>query len=87
MGRVALLPIGPLPPERALAQHRLAGVVRRLVGEVVLVVPLTRHLAAFVSYVYYKHDFGNDVLLPITFPHALNRQGVNIGVNAWLPLR
>jgi hypothetical protein len=48
---------------------------------------LTRHLAAQVSYIYYKHDFGSDILLPVAFPHRLDRQGVNFGLNVWLPLR
>lgn len=47
---------------------------------------LTRHLAAQVSYVFYKHEFGSNVLLPAAFPHRLDRQGVNFGLNMWFPL-
>jgi hypothetical protein len=48
---------------------------------------LTRHLAAQVSYLYYNHDFGQSVGLPLGFPQALDRQGVNFGLTVWLPLR
>jgi hypothetical protein len=48
---------------------------------------LNRHLAAYVSYQLYKHDFGGQVRLPLGFPNYLDRQGVQFGVNAWLPLR
>ncbi len=48
---------------------------------------LTRHLAAHVSYILYRHDFDDQVLLPTGFPQSLNRRGVNFGLNAWLPLR
>jgi hypothetical protein len=47
---------------------------------------LTRYLAAQVSYLFYKHDFGRSVALPSRFPQALDRQGVNIGVTVFFPL-
>ena len=48
---------------------------------------ITRHLAARVAYVYYQHDFGNQVRLPLGFPQALERNGVQFGINAWIPIR
>jgi hypothetical protein len=48
---------------------------------------LTRYIAAQVSYLYYDHDFQQSVLLPVTFPHDLRRNGVRFGLTAWLPLR
>ena len=48
---------------------------------------ITRHLAAYISYQLYRHDFGTQVRLPIGFPQYLDRQGVNFGLNVWVPLR
>jgi hypothetical protein len=47
---------------------------------------LTRFLAAQVSYLYYDHDFGESVRLPLGFPHAVNRNGVRAGLTVFFPL-
>ena len=45
-----------------------------------------RSLAAYASYYYYLYNFGNDVTLPTGTVRALDRNGVRVGVTAWLPL-
>lgn len=47
---------------------------------------LNRHMATYVTYGYYRHDFGNSVLLPDSFPHYLDRNGVRFGLSVFLPL-
>jgi hypothetical protein len=47
---------------------------------------LNRYMAAHVTYLFYQHDFGNQINLPIGFPQSLDRQGVQFGLSVWLPL-
>jgi hypothetical protein len=47
---------------------------------------LSRYLAARAAYIFYHHDFDNQIRLPIGFPQALDRQGVQVGLSVWLPL-
>ncbi len=47
---------------------------------------LTRHLAALVSYQFYKHEFGDAVHLPFGYPAATDRQGVRFALDVWFPL-
>ena len=48
---------------------------------------LSHNLAAYVRYAYYRHDFAQSIRLPSGFPQALTRNGVDFGLNVWLPLR
>jgi hypothetical protein len=45
-----------------------------------------RNLAAYASYYYYRYNFGTDVTLPVGVVQELDRNGVRVGLNAWLPL-
>jgi hypothetical protein len=47
---------------------------------------LTRYIAANASYLFYDHDFGQSVVLPLGFPHATNRHGVRAGLTVFFPL-
>jgi hypothetical protein len=47
---------------------------------------ITRNLAAYASYYYALSDFDADVVLPPGVPRHIDRQGVRVGVTAWLPL-
>ena len=49
--------------------------------------PVSRHLAAYERYAYYKHDFAQSIVLPLGFPQDLSRNGVDFGLNFWLPVR
>jgi hypothetical protein len=49
-------------------------------------IALTRHLAAFATYLYYHYDFGRGVNLPTGVASKLDRQGVRVGISGWLPL-
>jgi hypothetical protein len=47
---------------------------------------LTRHLAAFGRYVYYRYHFDSGVSLDPRFVPTLDRQGVRVGVSASIPV-
>ena len=47
---------------------------------------VSRHLATYAEYFYYHYDFGQSVTLPGYLPPRLDRQGVTVGLTAWLPL-
>ena len=47
---------------------------------------LTRNVAAFARYLYYHYNFGGAVQLPTGFVRELDRQGVRVGIQAWVPL-
>jgi hypothetical protein len=47
---------------------------------------INRFLAAQASYLFYDHDFGQSVVLPLGFPRATNRHGVRVGVTVFFPL-
>ena len=47
---------------------------------------ITRHLAAYTQYFYYHYLFEQGVTLPGYLPPNLDRQGVSVGLTAWLPL-
>jgi hypothetical protein len=48
---------------------------------------LARYLAAYARYAYYNHDFSRSIVLPLGFPQDLSRNGVDFGLNFWLPVR
>lgn len=70
--------VGDLRTNDHYTSYRATAQVRRAI---------TRHLAARVAYVYYQHEFENQIALPIGFPQSLDRQGVQFGLNLWVPLR
>lgn len=47
---------------------------------------MTRQLAAFAQYFYYHNSFQQNVVLPSHLRSQLDRQGVSVGLTAWLPL-
>jgi hypothetical protein len=47
---------------------------------------LTRYLAVFVRYAYYRYRFGAEVPLDNELPRELNRNGVRVGLTASVPL-
>ncbi len=47
---------------------------------------LFRWMAIFTEYSYYHYDFDPSVVLPIGMNRGLDRQGVRIGVNLWVPV-
>jgi hypothetical protein len=47
---------------------------------------INRYLAANASYLFYDHDFGQSVVLPLGFPRETNRHGVRVGVTVFFPL-
>lgn len=47
---------------------------------------LSRFLALFANYVYYKYDFEEDVPLDPRFPRALDRQGIRVGITTSIPI-
>jgi opacity protein-like surface antigen len=47
---------------------------------------LSRSLALFGRYVYYKYDFDRQVAVDPRLPRALDRQGVRVGLSASIPV-
>jgi hypothetical protein len=47
---------------------------------------ISRNLATYGQYFYYYHAFGNDVDVPGFLNRDINRQGVTVGITAWLPV-
>jgi hypothetical protein len=47
---------------------------------------LGRHLAAHAQYFLYQYHFGQGVALPGQLRPTLDRQGVSVGITAWVPL-
>ena len=47
---------------------------------------LSRMLALFARYVYYKYDFDSQIALDPRLARALDRQGVRVGLQASLPV-
>jgi hypothetical protein len=47
---------------------------------------ITRELATYAQYFYYHTAFQRNVVLPYYLQPNLNRQGVSVGITAWLPL-
>ena len=47
---------------------------------------ITRKLAAYTQYFYYHYSFQRNVALPVYLQSQLDRQGVSVGLTAWLPL-
>ncbi len=47
---------------------------------------ITRQLAAYTQYFYYHYLFQQGVTLPGYLQSNLDRQGVSVGLTAWLPL-
>jgi hypothetical protein len=46
---------------------------------------LSRNIAAFVQYFYYRY-FYEETVLPIGLPSEFDRQGVRFGLSFWVPL-
>ncbi len=49
-------------------------------------VGITRNLAAYASHYYDNYSFAQDLTIPSGVAHALKRNGVRVGLTAWLPL-
>jgi len=47
---------------------------------------LSRNIATYGQYFYYRYHFDAGVVLPGTVTPMLDRQGVSVGVTLWLPL-
>jgi len=47
---------------------------------------ISHNLAAYASYYYYGYNFASDVTLPVGVVQELDRNGVRVGFNTWLPL-
>ena len=47
---------------------------------------LTRFLAAYANYVYYRYAFPEGLAVDPRFPHSLARNGVRVGLTTSLPL-
>lgn len=49
---------------------------------------LTRYLAAYARYVYYRYRIGEDVVFAddLDLPRSLDRNGVRVGITAFVPL-
>ncbi len=47
---------------------------------------LTRHLAAYGEYFYYRYGFRQDVELPGGVGREVNRHGFRLGLNVWAPV-
>jgi hypothetical protein len=47
---------------------------------------ISRLLAAYVEYLIYRYEFEPDAVRPPGVPQLMNRQGVRVGLNLWLPL-
>jgi opacity protein-like surface antigen len=47
---------------------------------------LTRTLAIYGNYLYYRYEFDQQVALDPRFAQSLNRQGVRFGLSASLPI-
>lgn len=47
---------------------------------------ITRNLAAYAYYYYNLSDLAADLILPPGVPRHVDRQGVRVGLTAWLPL-
>jgi hypothetical protein len=47
---------------------------------------LTRNLAAYANYVFYRYSFPEGVAIDDRFPPSLSRNGVRVGVTASLPI-
>lgn len=47
---------------------------------------VSREVAAFAYYYYVLSDFAADVTLPSAVPRHTDRQGVRVGLTAWLPI-
>jgi hypothetical protein len=47
---------------------------------------ISRQIAAFAYYYYVLSDFAADVTLPTGVPRHIDRQGVRVGLTAWLPI-
>ena len=47
---------------------------------------LGRHFAAHAQYFLYRYHFGQGVALPGQLRPTLDRQGVSVGITAWMPL-
>jgi hypothetical protein len=46
----------------------------------------TRFMNGAITYAYYRHRFGNDVVLPVGVSSAVNRRSVSASVSLWAPL-
>lgn len=47
---------------------------------------ISRNIATYAQYFYYHYDFGSSVRLPSFLSSNLDRQGVSVGLTAWVPL-
>ncbi len=49
-------------------------------------IALTRHLATFVNYFYYRYDIQSGVVLPTGIPAGYHRNGLRAGLKVWVPI-
>jgi hypothetical protein len=47
---------------------------------------ISRNIAAYALYYYYLSDLSAGVAVPIGAPRYVDRNGVRVGITAWLPL-
>ena len=47
---------------------------------------ITRNIAAYAYYYYFLSDLSGGVAVPIGVPRYVDRNGVRVGISAWLPL-
>jgi hypothetical protein len=55
-------------------------------GVVRLTVPVTRQLALFGEYLYYRNNFDAAIALPLGLTHAFERSGVRVGLRLSVPI-
>lgn len=47
---------------------------------------LTRRLAAYGEYVFYRYEFDEDAMRPVGLPPKFNRNGIRFGLSLWIPV-
>jgi hypothetical protein len=47
---------------------------------------LTRNLAAYFEYLFYRYDLDDGADRPRGLPQTFSRNGVRVGLSLWLPL-
>ena len=58
----------------------------RITGTARLRLALSRGVALSAQYLFYRYRFGQANVLPEQLPPYMERQGLRIGLDVWLPL-